>query len=124
MNLPFLTSPHRNSTQKTLEVLVERVENGSFVATVIGLPSYTTQGHTKEEALTKLHELLTAREAEVVSMKLEPSKVEHPWMKLAGKYEDDPQFDEMLEYIKIYRRELDAETEQYYRQMEIEDKAE
>lgn len=124
MNLSFLKSPRRNSAQKTVEVLVERVENGSFVATVIGLPSHTTQGHTKEEALTKLYGLLTAREAEVVSMKLEPSQVEHPWMKLAGKYKDDPHFDEMLTYIEADRRALDAEMEAYYQKIDAEDKAE
>lgn len=108
MNLSFVKSPRKNSNQKTLEVLVEQVENG-VAATVIGLPSHTTQGHTKEEALTKLHELLTAREAEVVSMKIEPSKAEHPWMKFAGKYKDDPHFDEMLEYIEADRRALDLD---------------
>lgn len=123
MNLPFVKSPRKNSNQTTLEVLVERVENGSFSATVIGLPSRTTQGHTKEEALTKLHELLTAREAEIVSMKLEPSKAEHPWMKFAGMFEDDPQFDEMLAYIEAERRALDAEMEAYYQKMDAEDEA-
>jgi len=29
-------------------------------------------------------------------------------MKLAGKYKDDPQFDEMLDYIQAYRHELDG----------------
>lgn len=41
MNLHFLKSPRKNSNQKTLEVLVERIENGGFSATVIGLPNHT-----------------------------------------------------------------------------------
>ncbi|NEO96952.1 MAG: hypothetical protein F6K56_45420 [Moorea sp. SIO3G5] len=28
---------------------------------------------------------------------------ENPWLKLAGKYQDDPQFDEMLAYIEAVR---------------------
>jgi hypothetical protein len=39
-------------------------------------------------------------------------------MKFADKYKDDPQFDDMLADIKAYRRERDAETEEYYRQMD------
>jgi hypothetical protein len=44
-------------------------------------------------------------------------------VRLAGKYENDPQYDEVLAYIEEYRRELDAETEEYYRKLEEEEKA-
>jgi hypothetical protein len=46
---------------------------------------------------------------------------ENPWLKMAGKYENDPYFDQMLEDIADYRREQDAELDEYYRQMEIAD---
>lgn len=36
---------------------------------------------------------------------------ENPWLKLAGKYQNDPQYDEVLAYIEKYRRELDSQTE-------------
>ena len=42
-------------------------------------------------------------------------------MKFAGKYKDDPQFDDMLADIEAYRRELDAEMEEYYRQLDAEE---
>ena len=40
-----------------------------------------------------------------------PTKSENPWIKLAGKYQDDPQYDEVLAYIEQYRYELDAENQ-------------
>ncbi|MEH2392350.1 MAG: hypothetical protein V7K21_12080 [Nostoc sp.] len=46
-----------------------------------------------------------------MTLEIEAPKVENPWMKIAGKYKDDTQFDEMLEYIEEYRRELDADNE-------------
>ncbi|WP_202895557.1 hypothetical protein [Iningainema tapete] len=49
------------------------------------------------------------------------SKSEHPWMKFAGKYKDDPQFDDMLADIEVYRRERDAEMAEYYRQLDAEE---
>ncbi|MFZ4555953.1 MAG: hypothetical protein ACOYN8_06175, partial [Pseudanabaena sp.] len=52
---------------------------------------------------------------------LESTEVEkeNPWLKMAGKYENDPYFEQMLEDIADYRREQDAELDEYYRQMEI-----
>ena len=34
----------------------------------------------------------------------------NPWIKLAGKYENDPLYDEVLSYIEEYRHELDTEV--------------
>jgi hypothetical protein len=55
------------------------------------------------------------------SENLESTEVEkeNPWLKMAGKYENDPYFDQMLEGIAEYRREQDAELDEYYRQIEI-----
>jgi hypothetical protein len=47
---------------------------------------------------------------------------DNPWLKLAGKYADDPTYDDMLAYIEEYRRELDAEQEAYYNELYGEDK--
>jgi hypothetical protein len=47
--------------------------------------------------------------ADVVSFDLPTEQAEHPWMKHAGMFKDDPLFDEVLEEIAIYRRELDAD---------------
>ena len=33
-----------------------------------------------------------------------------PWVKLAGMFKDDPLFDEFVEDMAAYRRELDAEV--------------
>jgi hypothetical protein len=49
--------------------------------------------------------------AEIVTLEIDPPKAEHPWMKFAGMFKDDPQFDEMLAYIEADRREVDLENE-------------
>jgi len=64
------------------------------------------------------------KSSEVESVELHLShpvelKKENPWLKMAGKYENDPYFDQMSEDIAEYRREQDAELDEYYRQMEI-----
>ena len=41
-------------------------------------------------------------------------------MKFAGMFKDDPQFDEMMEYIEQERREDYQRMEEYYRQLDAE----
>jgi hypothetical protein len=52
---------------------------------------------------------IDANSLDVVSCDLPVEQAENPWMKDAGIFEDDPTFDEVLEEIAIYRRELDAD---------------
>lgn len=46
---------------------------------------------------------------------------ENPWIKLAGKYQDDPQYNQVLAYIEQYRCELDNENEPYDDQIQAEE---
>ncbi|KAB8331584.1 type II toxin-antitoxin system HicB family antitoxin [Scytonema tolypothrichoides VB-61278] len=111
-----------NLSKLNYSVLVEEKEGG-YQATVWGLPDCQVLAATREEALKNLHELMNARlqNVEIVTQEIEQPKSEHPWMKFAGIFKDDPQFDEVLAYIEEYRRELDAQMEEYYRQLDAEE---
>lgn len=61
----------------------------------------------------------TKKSSEPETLESTELEKENPWLKMAGKYENDPYFDQMLEGIAEYRREQDAELDEYYRQMEI-----
>ena len=124
MNLSFVTSLPRNLSDLTYDVLIERDLDDKVIATVLSMPECRASGVTEEEALNNLRCSIEARfaNAKIVSMKIEPRQEENPWMKLAGKYKDDPQFDTMLKYIEADRCELDAETELYYQQLDAQDK--
>lgn len=124
MNLSFLTTPHKNLSAKVYDILIEHDSDDKVVATVLSMPEWKAYGVTEEEALNNLRSGLEARlaNAKIVSMKIEPEEEENPWMKLAGKYKDDPEFEAMLEYIEADRRELDAEMELYYQQLDNQGK--
>ena len=122
MNLTVKTYPNNTVPKLTYDVLIENQQDGGVSATVLGLPDFKGSGVTKEEALEKLIKILQEREPEIVTLELEPPQTEHPWMKFAGMFKNDPQFDEMLAYIEADRRELDAQMEEYYRQLDAEDK--
>ena len=93
----------------TYDVLLE---NGGqrYQATVLGLPSCSTEGATREEALRRLRTLLRKRlsKAEIVQLELEDPEPD-PMLKFAGVFKDDPLFDEVEEEIRAYRREIDAD---------------
>ncbi|HBE59872.1 MAG TPA: HicB family protein [Cyanobacteria bacterium UBA11149] len=104
-------------------VLIEEQPQGNYQATVLGISDCQTTGKTREAALANLRQLLGVRlqKAEIISLEIDLSKLDHPWMKFAGKYQDDVQFDEMLDSIQAYRRELDAAMEEYYIKLDREE---
>jgi predicted RNase H-like HicB family nuclease len=110
MILSVKTNKSRNRKLSD-KVLIENQPDGTVKATLLSLPNYQTLGATKEEALDNLIQLFQERKPEIVTLEIEPPKTENPWLKIAGKYKDDPQFYKMLEYIEEYRSELDVNNE-------------
>jgi predicted RNase H-like HicB family nuclease len=96
----------------TYYVLVENGKQGRYTATVLGWPDCTAHGVTRQEALTRVRQVLAARltQAEIIPLEIEQSPPKHPWLKFAGMFRDDPLFGEVLAEIENYRRELDAGT--------------
>ncbi|MGL6338245.1 MAG: hypothetical protein ACRC80_03800 [Waterburya sp.] len=67
---------------------------------------------TVEQVIALVKQLpLDKKKAVFDALKNELTESEHPWLKIAGKYKDDSQFDEMLAYIEAERRDLDATEE-------------
>lgn len=99
-----------NLSKLNYSVLVE-AKDGGYQATVWGLPDCQVFATTREDALLHLHELVNARlqNVEILTQEIVASKSEHPWMKFAGMYKDNPLFDEVVSNIENYRRELDTE---------------
>ena len=97
----------------TYDVLIENQEDGTVKATLLSLPECQGLGNTETEAIEQLDKILQVRlgNAKIVTLEIVAPKTENPWLKIASKYKDDPQFDQMLEYIEEYRRELDAINE-------------
>lgn len=120
-----LTSTADMLSKLTYNVVIETENEDMVRATVWGLPDCQAEEKTRSEALEKVRELLKARlsKAEIVQMEMEMElpKPEHPWMKFAGMYADNPVFPEVLEHIEADRRELDGEMEAYYRAMDVEE---
>ncbi len=104
----------------TYHIIIKNESDRTVSAALLGWPECKAFGETRSQALQNLHDLVNSQlaEAEIVSVKLTPSRSNNPWVRLAGKDENDPQYDEVLAHIEEYRRELDAETEAYYSQID------
>jgi predicted RNase H-like HicB family nuclease len=112
MTTNFLSFPPSSTAQLTPYVLIEKDTEGLWKASILGWPDCEARGSTREEVLSNLHVVLAARleHAEIVPLEISSPDAENPWLRLAGKYKDDPLFDEFVEDMAAYRRELDAEV--------------
>ena len=123
MNTNTLNVPIDKGTKHNYDVLIEKKGENKVTATVLGWQDCQTEGRNKEEALNKLRQMLTTRlqQTEIVSLEIELPQREHPWIKFAGMYKDNPLFNEVLEDIQIYRKELDAEINEHEHRLDYEE---
>jgi len=119
MSLSRKITVKKAAPQLNYDVLIDNQPDGTVKTTLLGLPNYQSVGATEEEALNNLIQIMQQRKPEIVTLEIEyAEEAEHPWMKFAGMFKDDTQFDEVMNHIEEYRCELDAEMEDYYKQID------
>jgi len=102
-----------SSSKLTYPVLVKQEQIGVWSVQVLGWSESKVHAAAREEALSQLRQFLTEQlaNAELIQLEIDHPNYKNPWLELAGKYKDDPQFEEMLAYIEADRRTLDAEMQ-------------
>ncbi|SKB12354.1 conserved hypothetical protein [Planktothrix sp. PCC 11201] len=121
MTANLIQSSSPSIAKLTYPVLIQK-QNQEYIVTVLGLDC-KAKGASREAALEQLLEQVNAilKQGEIVQLEIPLPKPEHPWMKFAGMYKDNPLFDEVQDYIKADRKQLDAEMEEYYCQLEAKE---
>jgi predicted RNase H-like HicB family nuclease len=99
------------------QVLVQNLPDGLFSAFIIGVPDVVAEGATVEEALNNAKTLLRERLAtsRLFTIEVEESPagvVANPWLETHSVLRDDTTFDDWVEEIAKYRREVDEEESQ------------
>ncbi|MEH1824100.1 MAG: hypothetical protein V7L22_01810 [Nostoc sp.] len=107
------TLAESQTTNLKVNILLETREDGSAIASILELPQYRVEAATREQALLILNQLLVQHldKVEVIPMEIKLPQTEQsqkPWMKFAGVFKDDPDFDVVQQYIQEYRQELDT----------------
>lgn len=96
------------------QIFVRHQASNGFIAAVLGIPDCIAEGQTEEEAVANAKASLSSRLAQgkIVSVELEEpagKTTGNPWLDSFGVFKDDPTFDDFLEKIAEYRRQVDEE---------------
>lgn len=102
------------------QVLVRNQSDDLFTAAVLGMADCVAEGRTREEAIANAKQVLTERltRGEIVTIELEDAEIETSatrqatndvWREQAGRFRDDPTFDDFLAEVQRERRELDSD---------------
>jgi predicted RNase H-like HicB family nuclease len=107
------TSPFKPGTSQQLSypVVVGRKSGDRWMARLLGWSECWAEGTTREEALSRLEQRLLEQfvDMEVMQLNISIPQPENPLLKLAGKYKDDPDWEDMGAAIAQYRQAIDAE---------------
>lgn len=91
----------------TYDVLLTKKDE-KFIARVREWPEIVVEGETEEESPVKaqadLKSLLVG--GRIVQLDLEVKPDEHPWLKFAGMFAGDPDWDNFQAAIQRYREEI------------------
>ncbi len=99
------------SVDMTYEVILRKKQN-KYIARVREWPEVVIEEETREAALAQIKQQLMAylsQAPEVVPIELEVrTSAEHPWLRFAGMWADDPTWDDFVAEVTAYRQEMDA----------------
>ena len=94
----------------TYDVILRKKQN-KYIARVRDWPEVVIEEETREAALTQIKQHLTtylSQPPEVIQIELEPVvTAEHPWLKFAGMWADDPTWDDFITEVAAYRQKMD-----------------
>ena len=92
----------------TYDVLLTKKDE-KFIARVRQWPAIVVEGDSEEEVLAKAQTDLKSllREGRMVQIDLDVQPDEHPWLKWAGLFAEDPDWEAFQESMRQYREEVD-----------------
>jgi hypothetical protein len=94
----------------TIPVLIERIGNNGYRAKTGEPLPLAAEGGSREEALGKLQDALRCRMEKGAELTLVvESDREKPWLRFAGVFKDDPDFEDVQRIIAESRRQMDAD---------------
>lgn len=96
------------------QILVEHPNQNGYIASVIGLPDCVVEGATEAEAINRAKLRLKTRlaQSKIVMVDVDVSAqglTGNPWIDSAGNWRDDHTFDDLMQKIEEYRREVNAQ---------------
>jgi predicted RNase H-like HicB family nuclease len=105
---PFPTQDNLSSSPSP--VLVTQQSEQVWIAKLLTWAGFVVEGNSREDALRKLDQQVKAQlaDGEIAYLDLPLTPATNPWLAIAGKYANDPNWDEHLAAIETARRETNA----------------
>jgi hypothetical protein len=102
--IPF--SNGNNHPSSPAPVLVTQQSEQVWIAKLLTWAGFSVEGASREEALQKLDQQVKAElsDGEIAYLDLPLTQAENPWLAVAGKYANDPTWDEYQAAIAEARR--------------------
>ena len=93
-----------------VEVVLEALDYDRYRASVSHPFELSAEADTREATLTALKEQLDAKLKQVEVVELDVGRpADQPWTSLIGTWKDHPDMDEVLENMREYRRQVNAD---------------
>ncbi|MCI0485750.1 MAG: hypothetical protein L0229_04030 [Blastocatellia bacterium] len=93
-------------------ILLKQADNG-YIARPVLWPDSAVEGTTEQEALDRvrdlIRDLLGRTQLVQVEVDVPESQTDNPWLARAGWFANDPTWDDFLQAMADYRRQLDDE---------------
>jgi hypothetical protein len=95
-----------NQTSSPTPVLVTQRADRVWIAKLLTWAGFSVEGDSREDALLKLDQQVKAQLAggEIAYLDLPLVQAKNPWLEIAGKYQDDPNWDEYQTAIAAARQ--------------------
>jgi hypothetical protein len=105
-----LFSFRKNQGSLPMPVLVTQQSDQVWVAKLLTWADFAVEGHSREDAMRKLDQQVRAQlaDGEIEYLDAPLAQVENPWLAIAGKYQDDPNWDEYQAAIAEARQTANA----------------
>jgi predicted RNase H-like HicB family nuclease len=99
----------------TYKVLVTKQHDSRYTARALVLPEVVASGTTEAEAVDHLREALadlqTRSRVVDVDLPMPDLAQGNPWLRFAGMWADDPDWDLFQNAVAEYRREIDEQSQ-------------
>jgi hypothetical protein len=104
----FSTRRYANSdrTSSPTPVLVTQRTDRVWIAKLLTWAGFSVEGNSREDALSKLDQQVKAQlaDGEIAYLNLPLAPPKNPWLEIAGKYQDDPNWEEYQAAIASERQ--------------------
>ncbi len=99
----------QSSSQLKVTLLLENLSSGQVSASIFEFPQCRVEAASREEAIAQIQTTFLERlkHIEALSWEIPIQALEPAWMKFAGVFKDDPDFQEIMDGISAERNSDD-----------------